>query len=85
MFRTRFLLLLAAIMLGACNLSNTVSEPTPTAAATMTYRNEQFNFELDYPVGWFAEETSSITMLTSFELGSLPVVIVCRWNIPRLT
>jgi hypothetical protein len=70
MFRTRFLLLLAGIILGACNLTN--ADSPVTQSDTTTYRNEQFNFELDYPVGWFAEETGSLTMFTSFALGSLP-------------
>lgn len=58
------------MVLAACNLTNTDSPVTQSD--TMTYRNERFNFELDYPAGWFVEETGSITMFTSFALGSLP-------------
>jgi hypothetical protein len=64
----RLWLLVIWTVVTACG---TVANPTPHADIA-TYHNEQYNFELDYPVGWVVEETSTLKMFMSFEPGSLP-------------
>jgi hypothetical protein len=68
----RCIVLLIGLMLVGCSVVEGFFQDTAFQAEMTTYRNESYNYELDYPAGWFVEEAASVTMLTSFELGSLP-------------
>ena len=75
--RKSILLLFVAITLISCNWLSRVFQLTEKQFAqtdAQLYYNEQFNFEFDYPVGWFVEEAQNITMLMSFKSGTLPEV-----------
>ena len=74
MDKNGFRWLIVGLLLSACNVFEVFtylplqqdSKPTIT-----TYRNERFNFELDYPTDWFVEEHDDMAMFTSFQLGTL--------------
>jgi hypothetical protein len=70
----RWLLLLIGVTLVGCSVLENFLQETASQVETTTYRNERFNYELDYPAGWFIDEADSVTMLTSFEFGTLPDV-----------
>ena len=65
---TRMLVILIVITLTACSTVNELflsAEHQITSTETVTYRNERFNYELDYPAGWFVEERAHSEAQTS--------------------
>jgi hypothetical protein len=73
----QLLLPLLAVTLVACNLVNTLVQLTEQQSRqtdTLTYRNERYNFELDYPANWLLHDQVSMTTFTTFEPGSLAVI-----------
>jgi hypothetical protein len=71
----RVLLFLTGVTLIACNLVNDfvqlADHQLPSTNAT-TYRNERYNYELDYPANWIVDDAVSMTMFTSFVPNTLP-------------
>ncbi len=73
-----FLITVVGFVFTACNFLSSISHFTQDKfiqSNTKIYRNEQFNFELDYPKDWVVEVTSDpispLVMLMSFEPGTL--------------
>lgn len=69
----RYTLLVVGVLMMGCNAVSLFSGwHHARHQDTTTYRNQQYDFEIDYPADWFLTNGPAIVILTSFELGSLP-------------
>jgi hypothetical protein len=75
MIALRLLLLIVVLGLAACDVVEPflrMAEGEMSRGETVTYRDERYNYELDYPAEWRVVEYSDMTMLFSYEEDALP-------------